>query len=238
MANTKDILLGKLKLKVLACGPSGTGKTLFAGGFPKPFFIDFDDGMLTLHGMDVDYQTIKKWTDVGPLVNKLLEDKEHETIVFDSITRLSRMLMARVQKLNAAAGKGRATLAGMGAPPSVPEYGIYFNNFVDMLDDVMGVDKHIIFTAHLDHVKDEESGELLGIYPLVMTKLRLQIADYFDECYRFYVEKRGQKTNYCLTTVQDRKHQFVKTRLKGVLPEVMDNPSYNKIMECIRKFKV
>lgn len=235
MSNTKDILLGKLKLKILACGPSGTGKTLFGGGFPTPFFVDFDNGMLTLHDQNIDYETITEWRQVGPLVNKLVEDKEHETIVFDSVTRLSRILMLRIQKLNKAQGKGQKALAGMESPPSVPEYGIYFNNFVDMLDDVMCADKHIVFTAHLDPVKDEDSGELIGIFPLVMTKLRFQIADYFDECYRFYAEKRGQETVYSLTTVQDRKHQYVKTRLRGILPEVIDNPSYKKIMDYIAK---
>lgn len=232
MSNTKDILLGKLKLKILACGPSGSGKTLLAGGFPTPFFLDFDDGMLTLQGRNIDYETITDWTQVGPLVNKLAEDKEHETIVFDSATRLTRILLLRIQELNKSRGKGKAGLPGLAASPSVPEYGIYFTNLVDMLDDVMAIDKHIIFTAHLDIVKDEESGAVLGIYPLIATKLRFQLADYFDECYRFYVDRKKGKPVYCMTTVQDRRHQYVKSRL-GVLPEIMENPSYQKIMDCI-----
>lgn len=235
MSNTKDILLGKLKLKVLACGPSGTGKTLFAGGFPNPFFIDFDKGMLTLHGTNVDYKTITEWTKVGPLVNELAEDKEHDTLVFDSATRMSRLLMLRIQELNKVQGKGQKHLAGLGAPPSVPEYGIWFNNMVELLDDVMAIDKHIIFTAHLDLIKDEDSGELIGIFPLIPTKLRFQIGDYFDEVYRFYVDREGQKVIYRMTTVQDRKHLYPKSRLKGVLPEIMDNPTYQKIMDCIAK---
>ena len=54
MPNTKDLTFDALKLKVLVYGESGTGKTLFAGTFPKPLFFDFDGGMLTLRGKDID----------------------------------------------------------------------------------------------------------------------------------------------------------------------------------------
>ncbi|GAH78650.1 unnamed protein product [marine sediment metagenome] len=43
MRNTKDLALDldKLKLHILVYGNSGTGKTMFAGTFPKPYFFRF-----------------------------------------------------------------------------------------------------------------------------------------------------------------------------------------------------
>ena len=54
MLNAKDISIENLKLKILVYGKSGTGKTSFACCFPKPYIADFDNGMLSQRGRDVD----------------------------------------------------------------------------------------------------------------------------------------------------------------------------------------
>jgi len=39
---------GEKKFKVLLYGASGSGKTYMAGTFPRPLFLDLEDGMRTL----------------------------------------------------------------------------------------------------------------------------------------------------------------------------------------------
>ena len=53
--NTKDIKL--THIKVLVWGEAKAGKSTFAATFPRPFFFDFDSGMLSLMGKDIEYET-------------------------------------------------------------------------------------------------------------------------------------------------------------------------------------
>ena len=56
MANCKD--MSESTLKVLLYGPSGTGKTTLASTFPEPHVVDFDKGMMSVRGKDIQYITI------------------------------------------------------------------------------------------------------------------------------------------------------------------------------------
>lgn len=240
--NTKNIDITNYKLKVLVCGPSGCGKTRFLGTFPNLYVLDFDKGMLTLRGKDVEYDIFEDFADVGKKVNELAEDDRFDTIGFDSLSTLSDILMERIQEANASRPDSSRAVAGkslkerklVGDPPTTKEYGFYFNNMKDLLLDVLAIDKNIVFTSHEDPLTDGKTNELLGIYPLMLTKLRLRIANYFDESYRMYVEREKNKPVYCLTTVQDRLHKYVGSRLNG-LPQIIEDPSYDKIIELIKK---
>ena len=92
-------------LKVLGYGDYKTGKTEFGSTWPKPFYFDFDDGMLTLRGKNVDYisyKTLEK-RDVWPQYLKDLDEiakTDYETIVIDSLTTASSSALDRVLYLN------------------------------------------------------------------------------------------------------------------------------------------
>ena len=55
MANTKNITVENVELKVLVYGDSGTGKTTFLSTFPNLYVFDFDVGVLSIRGKDVEY---------------------------------------------------------------------------------------------------------------------------------------------------------------------------------------
>lgn len=220
--NTRDISLKDYKLKILVCGPSGSGKTHFAGTFPRPYFFDVDDGMLTLRGKDVEYDTFSKYADLETMANRLENDNNYDTLVIDSLTRLSDLLMDRIQELNHSSKK----------IPTIPEYGIFFMNMRRLIEEFVSLDKHIIFTAHEELMVDGITGAVEAV-PLMVTKLRFRLANYFDEAYRLSVGRVKSKAVYTLSTKNERRYTYVKSRL-GILPDVIDNPSYQIIEEVIK----
>jgi len=226
MANTKDINLENYKLKLLVCGASGSGKTHFAGTFPRPFFFDFDGGMLTLKGKDIDYETIHSYEHFKKLADKIENDDKYETIVLDSLTRLSDLLMDRIQELNHSSDK----------PPTIPEYGIFFANMRRLIEQFLLLDKNVIFTAHEELIKDEVTGSVEAV-PLIATKIRFRLSNYFDEAVYLSVTKKKGVPIYTLSTVGDRKRGYVKSRL-GILPPVIEDPSYDKLLVYMTNSKI
>lgn len=219
--NTKDINLEHFKLKVLAVGPSGSGKTHFAGTFPKPFFFDCDAGMLTLRGKHIEYDTFLEYEAFKKAADIVSEDPGYETIVVDSLTRLSDMLLERIQGLNHSSGK----------TPTIPEYGMFFINMKRLLEEFLQLDKNVVFTAHEELMVDGITGAVEAV-PLMMTKLRFRLANYFDEAYRLSVGRKKGAPVYLLSTVNERKYSYVKSRL-GILPGEMEDPTYLAIKNIL-----
>lgn len=232
MPNTSDLTLKGLKLKILLVGPSGVGKTHMAGTFSKPYFFDFDGGMLTLRGKNISYDTFTSYVDIEPKLNEVEEGDKYDTLVFDSITRLADLLMDRIQELNLSGSKKERTSTKMFAytpPPTIPEYMIFMGNMSNLLDQILAIPKHIIFTAHEEMMQDSLTDEI-DRWPLIVTKMRFRISNYFDESYRLTVNKGV----YGAITRANRRYQYVKSRL-GILPDLLEDPSYDKIMKLIRE---
>ena len=91
MSKTEDIKANKLK--ILVYGDSGSYKTRFAGTFPKPYFFDTDNGMLSLRDhKNIEYDTFIDGNLKNPIAAGLIEKKVselqkeclYETIVVDS----------------------------------------------------------------------------------------------------------------------------------------------------------
>ncbi len=219
MANTKDIDRTNTKIQVLVYGKSGVGKTHFGGTFPSPFFVAFDRKMLTLAGQDIEYEIVSTWKELEDVMANI-EDIKQETLVFDSLTRYSDILMARIQAINKTTGK----------MPTLPEYGIFGGNIKEFLDDVLKIDKNIVFTAHEELTKDELTGEIFSL-PLMIGKTRYRLASWFDEYYRLYVDLHKGEYTYYMSTVPTKRYGG-KTSLG--LPAVIDDPSYSKIISLVK----
>lgn len=220
--NAKDINISDVKLKVLVYGANGTGKTTFAGSFPRPYFFDFDGGMLSLAGSDIDYDTFLSYDKAIGMLHRIEKDS-FQTIVFDSMTRMSDLLMDSVQSINHTRGR----------QPTLPEYGAFLTRMRNDLISILKIDKNIVFTAHEELFRDEVTGEVFCL-PLLIGKMRHRIGLYFDEVYRAYTEVKKGETEYLLLTRASRRYT-AKSRL-GCLPSRM-TPSYENIITAITEGK-
>lgn len=219
--NTKDIDLESLKLKVLVYGKSGTGKTTFASSFPKPYFFDCDNGMLSQRGKDVEYDVYSEYPVFVKKLNELEKSDTYETLVVDSVTNLEKMVITDLLRLN---NRTEMTLH---------EWGLLIRVLSDLFNRMTKMNKHIVITAHEHMLQDELTSEV-WILPLVVgKKLPAQLPLWFDEVYRTQVGKdsEGNTTFQSITTASTK--YTAKSRLK-VLKPIEDNLTYAKLMEKIK----
>ena len=149
MVNAKDITTSNLKLKTLIYGKSGTWKTTFACSFPRPYVFDFDDGMLSQRGKDVEYDVI---TDYEAFDMKMLEFERNcpfETLVLDSVTTMQEHNMNRILLIN-----NRKM-------PTMNEWNVLIAGTVDTFMRLIRLGKHFVVIAHEQLLQDEITGEVM-----------------------------------------------------------------------------
>lgn len=189
LRNTRD--LTDVWLSIIMYGPPKVGKTRLAATLgEKPLFIDFDDGMLTLREMGVNFIQPRSWEEILELVTlirngKLREQVDFDTIVFDSLSFMYTIVMEGVLKL------GKRTI------PQIQDWGLA-NERVKMIVDYLVKARneqryHFILTCHEKVDKDEERGRIIGgigSTPALMNILPAM----FDELYYLSVSQGPNNT--------------------------------------------
>ena len=178
MAKLSDVESTKYE-KVLVCGNSGTGKTVFSIGFPKPLYcFDFDNKITSAANFyrgeswlqDVDYDTYQKQShadDPSERMDKKLSDlltlfskgeRPFETIVLDSLTTMSENVMNYLIKKNP--GIKRMTI-NKAQVPGLQDYGVFKTYMRELITKVLAFPCNVVFTAHLETKRDDTSGRLI-----------------------------------------------------------------------------
>ena len=228
----KDITLVGRKLKVLVYGKAGTGKTTLAASFPKPYFFDFDDGLISVRGGDFLYDTFQDVKRNGLIVKaatvdarktlKLIENGtiECDTIVIDSLTTFQDSAMTEVLQSENRKNAERQ------------DWKTFADLILDFVTRCMILDKNFIMTAHEAYVEDLLNGKVY-VSPYAMGKMvPRRLTNLFDEVYRSVAEKGKDKdgkivTLYRLATKPDKSRE-AKSRL-GWLSE-KEESSYEALM--------
>lgn len=222
MPNLKNYVM-TTKPRVLLYGASGTGKTHFLSTTPKPYVFDFDNGIETLAGQDIEYDfydPMKPQTTWEAFKRKLSEFERGkvqgvETVAIDSLSALCDCAAGEVLRIN-----GRTALA-----KTQQDWGQEITLIEEILYRLNTVSTHynVIVTAH-EQVKDDEvSGETFVVPIVSGKKMPFQIPRFFTEVYRLYTERTKEKVpSYRLLTTADRRYS-AKSRLGGLEPvEVPD----------------
>lgn len=235
--NGKDITIKDLQLKVLVYGEPGSGKTTFASTFPKPYFFDFDEGLMSVRGKDFLYDTFKDTVKNGVLVKtaisqaeSVLRDIENgkveaETLVVDSITAMQDSMLRHVLKV---------------ANHKTTEYSdwkSFADNMLDFFMRLIGTGKHVVLTAHTEVTKDEISGRVYR-WPYIMGNMTgKRLNNIIDEVYYAQVEKaKGERvySEYSLLTRAGSSYH-AKSRI-GVLDD-MEVPDFEVIMRKVQNLE-
>jgi len=220
--NTKDMTVDNIKLNVLIYGKSGTGKTTFGCCFPKPFVFDFDKGMLSQRGRDVEYQTYSGMTAYQEFEMKFREleaDCPYDTIVLDSITTLQEYMMDKILQAN------RRQM------PTMNEWNVAIATLKDLFKRMTKMARHLVVIAHEQVIQQELTGEMI-VRPFVFgKKLPPQLPLWFDECYRAQVSRtKDAVPSYDILTASDITYT-AKTRL-GCLEPVFSWSSGGKVLNA------
>ena len=207
--NTKDINIESLKLNTLVYGKSGTGKTPFACFYPKPYVFDFDKGMTSVRGKDVEYDTFTSYPDFQIKFRELERKCEYDTLVIDSVTTMEEYCMDGLLAAN------RRSM------PTLNEWNGLISELKDLFMRATKMNTHLVVIAHEQMVQDDLTGEIQFRPQIVGKKLPAQLPLWFDEVYRSTVTRTKEGVpNYSILTVADTKYT-AKSRIH-CLPTVMD----------------
>lgn len=141
---------GVKRLKVLLYGVAGTGKTTMAATFPKPLFLDLENGLRsTLRvGSVLRYpanpdKSVKSYAEVVDFYRKVVATKnpEFETIVIDSLNELQGLLAQHL------VSKFTKVKRQYGDQLTLADYGKTNRDFSKVVRLFLNMPYHIVFTA-------------------------------------------------------------------------------------------
>lgn len=223
-------------LKVLLVGGPGSGKSIFAASCPTPGYVfDVDGGILSYRGTDFEYgQYTMDGAGFQDFVKELKEVSEetkngkYNTIVLDSATTLMDLAMQQALRLDPKR-----------SPTGGPIWNVHYSMVKNMVEGaikaIISLPANIVVICHKDIVKDESSGSIIAIEPLLTGTLSKRIPGLFDEVY--YASVRGAQGNnqWVLQTVP-RGLIEARSRISGkehILPDYIPN-EYSAVMHYIR----
>ncbi|MBE9592752.1 MAG: AAA family ATPase [Proteobacteria bacterium] len=239
MASAKDVTIDTEFFKAMLVGTYGTGKSVFASSCPTPGFIfDFDEGIITYKGLDFDYEQYedswKGWVKFEKdlmQVKKDVDEGKYITVIVDSTSRMTDTAMARAMQLDPKR-----------SPTGGPIWNIHFmmvrNLMEGKLRQIIGLQCNVIIISHIDIVKDEKTGSILDIAPLLTGQLREKIPGSFQEVYYCTTKRAGQKTEWRIQTVPIG-YTKARSRLSGtehLLPDFLPN-NYSAVMKALMRKK-
>lgn len=225
MPNTKDEG-ASLYPSILLIGESGTHKTYFIGGCPKPLMFDFDKTKRVLAGKDVDFFTFRdapygskvfnpakgiyKYGDAYPAFYKKLNEVgaemeagtcKYKTLAIDSLTFLGNIILNHVL-LHSSSSNKEAVLTNQN---SIDQglWGMQMRVIETIFDQLTAWDIIKVVTAHVQ--KDTNTVlDSIEKLPYVTGKLAGKIGGYFDEVWYTTTDGVGIAQKFVIRTNKDK----------------------------------
>jgi phage nucleotide-binding protein len=164
-------------LNVLVYGPPGIGKTTFAATAPKPLIIDVEGGTMSIMDREVDIVKAVTSYDVNDAIQHAISNK-YETIVFDSLTRYSEILMDSILS------EARV------AKPQIQHWGELITRIKKAIWKLQTYDINTIFIC-LE--KEFEEDKHVIKRPMLNGNLSQSIPAIMDVCAYLYVNDLGER---------------------------------------------
>lgn len=237
MKSAKDVTVLTENYKVLVIGSPGTGKSVFASTFPTPGFVfDFSGGIVLYRGLDFDYSQYplnpQGWVQLEKDFREVAEkvkEGAYKTVVLDDMTGLIDIAMERAMQLDPKRN-----------PAGGPMWNVHFQMVKNLIEgklrQVLSWNCNVVILAHMDVTKDEETGAILEVKPLMTGQLAIRMPGYFDEVYFTTTRKEGDKVKFLLQTISIGLKN-ARSRLsgkEGLLPHFVEN-DYQKVLSYLTK---
>ena len=229
-------LLPKI-LSMLVYGKSGTGKTTFAGSWPKPILVlDVNErGTDPLTGHDgIDRVPVESWQDLEDLYWHIKSQGYYKTVVIDQVSSMQDLACAQ-----AMLDKGKEQM-------SQQLWGIAGNymktwlvNYRNLTDD----DINVLFIAHDRTSKGGDESEDDQIDPSVGPRLMPSVASLLCGAVKViantfirevYDEDKNRKVEFCQRMAP---HPYFITKMRNplgtTLPDHVVDATYDMVMSLM-----
>jgi hypothetical protein len=216
----------------MSVGEPGTGKSILGSTFPTPGFVfDFANSIISYRGLDFDYEQyqlsplgwVKFEKDLVRVAHDVANNK-YLSLILDDLSSMTSVCMERALQLDP---KRSAT----NGPIWNVHYSMVRNLMEGRLHQIMAMNCNIHFIAHLHTLIDADTGNIIGVEPMLTGALPVIIPGYFDEVYYHTTKREGGDTKWLIQTVPIGFNK-ARSRLSGklrILPDLLPN-DYNEIM--------
>ena len=208
--STKDVHTNGVKLVLY--GASGTGKTVMASTAPDPIFLSAEKGLLSLAHLDVPYIEVNNLKTIGEAY-KYCVSSEHKTIVLDSLSEITSVVLDKHKKeLVAASSTGKVD-----ARQAYGKVAESIGNLIRNFRDIDG--KNVIFIAKERKIQDEATGEVTFEAYMPGQVLPFDLPYLVDEVLCLQMTRKGERF---IQTQPDFKRVCKDRSGKLANPEVAD----------------
>lgn len=217
-------------VKMLLYGCAGIGKTVFASTAPSPLILDCEGGLLSVVDKNVDYISIKQWSDIKDVFMEIVADKiPNETIIIDSLTELSKKSM---DYLLGAVGKGQTSAQSEKILPTMQDWLKNIEEVRRLVRAFRDLQKHIIMTCLIRDEKNEVTGSVSRKPSVSAKSLADDIVGYFDVV--GYMETDKDNKRWILVQpYKTSQGYFVPAKDRSGKLETFEEPNFTKIVEKI-----
>ena len=182
MPSAKDVTVETEFVKAMSVGDPGSGKSVFASSFPTPGFVfDFANGIVSYRGLDFDYEQYTLapigWTKFEQdltRVKKEVKEGKYKSVIVDDLSAMTDLCMERAMQLDPKR-----------SPTGGPVWNVHFmmvrNLMEGRLRQLIDLPANVLFIGHLNVERDEESGAIVKVQPMLTGQLAIKIPGYFDE---------------------------------------------------------
>ena len=219
------------KLNILVWGLPGSGKTHFAETAPRPFLINTDKGELTMHKSHIPFVTIDGTMQVYETIMSILDDarkgkanevvdfKEIDTIILDSVWKLSDLLLEEI--MEEANNSGKA---------NYDNWGELLTRMSKIIDGFTASNFHFIATSGEATRQDEMDAEEKIVTFNFSGSYRNRLPYSFDFNLYLKATKRGKEMQFIANTMEENK-RTAKSRV--AIPRQIVDPSFKKIQDFV-----
>lgn len=159
------------------------------------------EGRGAKNALQMQSETFFMWLNEMEAIVRKNEKFPYKTIVIDSITRFSEMLLASI--VQATIGKVKGPVEGQNDIPGLQHYMLNSTNFKSLINRFLALPCTKIVTAHYERDKDELTGRIVN-QALLSGKLSPYLPIVFEEVYRSFVDSTPKGPVYKLQTLSDK----------------------------------
>lgn len=251
--NTADIKLDQ-RLFCLFKGDPGSGKSIAAGSFPKPYFIDNDGRMKAVinfwrpRGKEFEYDRFSSFLETNRKLEEFMNYCPFETIVYDGITTGADIILQTMIDTRDSGAKKK--LRGGIELLQIEDYGGEDRGLTTIINNLKALsfkwNIHVVVTAHVLTVEQTDvTKKVTNVSRTLLTagkKVAAKLPVSFDEAYHFDVQTSMDMANpmpkYTIIT-SNTGWDWAKTALGLPLRIDFTNKSlFNEIMAAVRHNEV
>lgn len=218
--------------KALVFGPPGHGKTYLLGTLADDartaptLILDFEGGVQTLVGRDIDVARINDWPDFEEAYDVLVDpDSKYRSVGVDSLSETQVAGLLRILEKD----KRRADPDQL----AQPDWGLILVQMRRFVRAFKDLDMHVFMTAISDEDLDPREGKV--VVPSFQGKFAREVAGIFDTvAYLALAEDEDGKTERTLLL-----HGWPKYRVKArspmavTVPQEVVEPTAGKLLDAL-----